>query len=103
MIGYFTKHACKHWIEVTAKLRTYSVIPRVCTLVLFVNHFHVTPGDSKSECISGTVQLVGGSSPSEGRVEICQNEEWGTVCTNGWDINDALIVCRQLGLPSQCS
>ena len=55
-----------------------------------------------SACIDDTVQLVGGSSPNEGRVEICQNKEWGTVCDDGWDTSDARVVCRQIGLPTQC-
>ena len=55
-----------------------------------------------SKCIEDTVQLVGGSSQNEGRIEICQNGEWGIVCDDGWDTNDARVVCRQLGLPTQC-
>ena len=55
------------------------------------------------ECTDGSVQLVGGSSPNEGRVEICQNGEWGTVCDDDWDTNDARVVCRQLELPTQCN
>ena len=39
--------------------------------------------------------LVGGDSASEGRVEICIGEFWGTVCDSRWGQKEALVVCRQ--------
>ena len=46
----------------------------------------------------GSVRLVNGSTTSEGNVEILYNDTWGSVCDEGWDFNDARVVCRSQGL-----
>lgn len=51
-----------------------------------------------SGCAEGEVRLVGGGNRTEGRVEICLNDEWGTVCDQMWNVTEATVVCRQLGL-----
>ena len=51
-------------------------------------------------CANGDIRLRGGVNDAEGRVEICYNATWGTVCDNMWGPANADVVCRQLGFSS---
>ena len=50
-------------------------------------------------CTQGSVRLQGINSTA-GRVEVCNNNQWGTVCDDFWSDVDSRVVCRQLGLPT---
>lgn len=59
---------------------------------------YITVTNSSFDCQTGDVRLASGQDEYEGRVEICINGEWGTVCDIGWGSQEAAVVCGQLGL-----
>ena len=56
-----------------------------------------------SGCVLGSctatdkLRLVGGSSDHEGRLEMCRDGQWGTICDDDWDNINSNVACRQLG------
>lgn len=51
-----------------------------------------------SECVDGAIRLVNSGSvdPIEGRVELCINNIWGSVCNRGFNAREAQVICRQI-------
>lgn len=47
-------------------------------------------------CNDGDLRLRDGVCEREGRVEVCLDDRWGTICDDGWGSNEASVVCGQL-------
>lgn len=80
-----------YFVKIFCEKRDNCGIPPACLIYSF-NCTHITV------CNTGDIQLVGsGVNASNGTVQLCYNHTWGSVCDNGWDTNDATVVCHQLG------
>ena len=51
-------------------------------------------------CSNGDIRLAGGATNNTGRIEVCNNNLWGTVCDDLFGVPDATVACRQLGFNS---
>lgn len=55
-----------------------------------------------ANCKTGDLRLKDGhKSGLSGRVEICVQEQWGTVCDDYWGSSEAAVVCKQLNYSSK--
>ena len=48
-------------------------------------------------CFHGRARVRGSSSEMVGRIEVCIQEKWRTICSNQWKEEDARVLCHQLG------
>ena len=62
-------------------------------------HYLLDLGIVSDNCSHGSVRLMDGTEPFIGRVELCINGIWGTVCNRGWRTIDARVACRQVNYP----
>ena len=53
-----------------------------------------------SNCPDNAIRLVGGNSSNQGKLEVCVNSAWGSVCDSAgvFTSDEAKVVCRQLGI-----
>jgi len=59
--------------------------------------YHVDPDVEIGPVKVRLVDEFGDEVNVSGRVEVFHREEWGSICSDGWDLADADVICRQLG------
>lgn len=74
--------------------RDSALAPSTCThmddMVVFCG------GEVYSECETGLLRLGGSERNNEGRVQICVENKWGTVCDDSWHITSSILTCGLL-------
>ena len=52
---------------------------------------------TQTVCSDNEVRLQGGATATQGRVEICRENIWTSVCAQDWDTDYAELICSELG------
>ena len=70
-------------------------LPNRLAIIILIKQNYNNSRHFISVCTDGEIRLIGGSTNREGRVEVCMDGRWGTVCNNSQQLPGA--VCSQLG------
>ena len=83
----------------TVSMQMESIIIHEC---MHMSFYHPTDLLPLLGVCNGHLRLVQGMNVSSGagRVEMCMQGLWGTVCDHSWDNSAAQVVCKQLGYPN---
>lgn len=65
-------------------------------MILYLCCFYSGQETEISNCDHGEVRLLDGPNVREGRVEVCINNAWGTVCSTQFGKKDAVVVCLSM-------
>ena len=87
--GFKLANSATAMMTLPANHRHIAVWERCCSLSLFLALTVSLASLCRAE--STSVRLRDGSTQWDGRVEILLNKTWGTVCDEGWDLNDANV------------
>ena len=102
--GLLASQSCYHsllapcWFTLWTSSRFLHLYILLISLEIFLFSLKIVP----SNCTSGAVRLVNGSSDREGIVEVCYQGVWTAVDGVYWDYRDARVLCRQLGYHDKC-
>ena len=74
---------------------TYCVFePKTDTVFIKINHFSLFLFSVTTQI---PLRLMGGNSEYEGLVQVYHDGEWGSICRDGFDVRDGIVLCRGLG------
>ena len=68
---------------------------------MYIHTYICTSLPTSTACSDGQLRLMNSTASGEGRIELCINNTYGSVCDDQWGIKDAEVACKQLGFAAE--